>query len=569
MSNRSDDLFRQVAWRKRLASLARWAYRITLGLAVVYALLLLSSRLLALLPDWYSPVTVLLVPVVAVLAALLLHRGITRAEAARLIDVRMQTKDLYLTAATAEDGPFEYKPLVNESAESQAPSIRPATVVPFDPWTRALHIIVALALLLVGATWLPSFDPFGKEEQRQQVAQRIKTLQEEKIEAQKKVEFLKKQDVDSKTSEEVEQALNELKKTFNEMKKDKPKANLDKLQQQQKKVGEMWQKAKEKSLKDQSRENKMAQKLGTAQDQLKMQEWKKDLGEGNAEKMKQQMEDVKKLAEQMKNAESELEKQALEKQMQQKLQELSDFAKSNASSEELANALDKAMEQLQQAGDQQTQQEALDALREQMGLSQQELEKMAQSIRDQKELEEMLKSIQQAKQANSQGKADGSQCEGCKTLEDYQKMFQQMAGGQGQGQDGEGNGSSSADTQNAGNGQGNGNGQQAQGQGGTGGAGQGRGGQPPEASGLKTTFKSEKVKSALQAGKILMQWKTQELAEPGEAKVEYAEQVDRVKEGVGEAILQEEIPPGYHKAIQDYFDNYKAEAAKDGGAAKE
>jgi len=287
-----------------------------------------------------------------------------------------------------------------------------------------------------------------------------------------------------------------------------------------------------------------------------------------AMEMKQQMEDIKKLAEQMKDAESELEKQALEKQMQQQLQELSDFAKSNAGSQELADALDKAMEQLQQAGDEQTQQAALDALREQMGLSQQELEKMAQSIRDQNQLEDMLRAIQQAKQANSQGELDGQQAAGeggAKSLEEYQKMFQQMAGGQGQ--DGEGNGSGSADTQN-GNGQGNGQGQQAQGNGGTGGQGQGRGGQPPEAPGLKTTFKSEKVKSALQAGKILMQWKTQELAEPGEAKVDYAEQVKRVKQGVSEAILQEEIPPQYQKAIQDYFDNYQAEPGK-GGASKE
>jgi len=92
--------------------------------------------------------------------------------------------------------------------------------------------------------------------------------------------------------------------------------------------------------------------------------------------------------------------------------------------------------------------------------------------------------------------------------------------------------------------------------------------QPPEAPGLKTTFKSEKVKSALQAGKILMQYKTQELAEPGEAKADYAEQVKRVKQGVSEAILQEEIPPQYQKTIQDYFDNYQAEPGK-GGASKE
>ena len=94
----------------------------------------------------------------------------------------------------------------------------------------------------------------------------------------------------------------------------------------------------------------------------------------------------------------------------------------------------------------------------------------------------------------------------------------------------------------------------ATGTGGTGGEGQGKGGKPPEDPNAKSAFKSEKSKSALHAGKTLMQWKTQEVAEPGKAKIDYKGAMDKVKQGASEAILQEQIPPGYHEAIKKYFD---------------
>jgi hypothetical protein len=48
--------------------------------------------------------------------------------------------------------------------------------------------------------------------------------------------------------------------------------------------------------------------------------------------------------------------------------------------------------------------------------------------------------------------------------------------------------------------------------------------------------------------------KTRGLGERGEDTVEYSEQVRQVKQGVGEAIIHEQIPPAYHEAIQKYFD---------------
>ena len=90
-----------------------------------------------------------------------------------------------------------------------------------------------------------------------------------------------------------------------------------------------------------------------------------------------------------------------------------------------------------------------------------------------------------------------------------------------------------------------------------GGPGIGKGGKAPEKPEEKTDFKSERSRSALTAGKILLQWKTKEVSDPGTMRENYQSQLDAVKQGVTEAILQEQVPPGYHEAIQKYFDSLK------------
>ena len=84
-----------------------------------------------------------------------------------------------LTAAMLDHTPGEYQPLVTARAEKGARDIRPSVVVPFD-WspntTRGLCAIAAL----VGMTFIPTFDLFGKEAERQEVAERIARLEVEK-----------------------------------------------------------------------------------------------------------------------------------------------------------------------------------------------------------------------------------------------------------------------------------------------------------------------------------------------------------------------------------------------------
>jgi hypothetical protein len=100
-----------------------------------------------------------------------------------------------------------------------------------------------------------------------------------------------------------------------------------------------------------------------------------------------------------------------------------------------------------------------------------------------------------------------------------------------------------------------------------GGTGRGEGNVAPENPDQKNDFKTEKSRSALLAGKLLMTLKTKEVGDKGEVKKEYAESIEKVKQGVGEAILQERVPPGYHDSIKKYFDNLGSKDADKAGTA--
>ena len=60
-------------------------------------------------------------------------------------------------------------------------------------------------------------------------------------------------------------------------------------------------------------------------------------------------------------------------------------------------------------------------------------------------------------------------------------------------------------------------------------------------------------KSALVAGKTLLKWKTNETPPKGEARKNYLKSFTKVKQGASEAILNEQVPPGYHDMIKKYF----------------
>jgi hypothetical protein len=154
-----------------------------------------------------------------------------------------------------------------------------------------------------------------------------------------------------------------------------------------------------------------------------------------------------------------------------------------------------------------------------------------------------------AKQLNAQESLNGEACQNCQSIGDYAAIYQQWVV---QGMCSTCNGAGCGACQGTGLGQGMG-----QGQGGMGMGGHeiSRGNIAPEDNALKTGFKTERSQSAITAGKMLLEWTTQETAPNGETREQYLEAIREVKQGVSEAILQEQIPPGYHDAIQKYFDN--------------
>jgi hypothetical protein len=99
------------------------------------------------------------------------------------------------------------------------------------------------------------------------------------------------------------------------------------------------------------------------------------------------------------------------------------------------------------------------------------------------------------------------------------------------------------------------------------GKGTGEGNKAPEDDTKETAFTPEKSKSALTAGKILLQMKSRGMSEAGKVKTDYVQAVKEVKQGVSEAILREQVPPAYHDSIKEYFDTMQE--AKDDGKQEE
>lgn len=557
MAQSIDHLLRQVAGRKRLASFSNWFFRCFLVAASLYLVLFILARLLSLIPDHFELWTVAIVPAAALLGALIFHRGVTASEAARMVDVRMKSKDLFITAATLDTAAGEYQELITHDAQAQAAAIAPAQVVPFQGWNQSAIVAMTLGLLLLGAWLLPTFDPFAQKQTRQRIAERISKLEKEKIAAKEKIEALKEKDVDAKVSKEVEKALAELKKSFEQMKKTERETNLARLNEQQKNISDKWRQAQEKKLKDTS-PDKLAQQLGGSAGAIKARDWKEDLEQGKTESLKKELQEIKELVEKAQNAKTEEEKKESQKEAQQRMQELSEFAKNQAGGKEMNQSLQKALEQLAQAKDPAAQKQAMEAMKESMKLSEQQMEQLAQAIRDQKSLEEAMQSIQNAKQANAQDQLDGQEAKDAQTLREYAEKLREKLNGSASNESGDGDGGQGGKSDP--------NNQQAKGDGGKDGKnGGGKGGlkagdqpgsnhTPAQDISGSSAFRTEKSKSALQAGKSLMQWKTQEVTDAGEAKVTYREAVEKVKQGVSEAILQEQIPPGYHETIQKYFD---------------
>ncbi len=532
-------LLDQVQNRLRAASFARTFHWWTLGAFVLACTTVLAVRLLGLLPESRQPLAWLLVfPAVAAGGAWWFYRRVGHTAAARAIDQHAQTNDLFLTLATLSSSAGEYQPLVAQSAAQVAARIVPASVVPYKV-ERPIGIQAGVLCILALLVWLlPTLDPFGNVEAATKVEKSKKDIELVRKAVKTREEKLA-QEVKTATErdDKLHEQVKELMASLRQMRPLEKKSNSKVLQDHRGSLNDMWKNVSSEELREMLSQSISDQQFGGQRTQ-KMNEWLKQLQQGNSEMLQQQLDEAKETMEAMLEAKTPEDRQKLASQLRRQLQDMKKFSSEKASSPELENALNQALKALEalaakkQSGEamseaeQQMAQEAAEALRESLELSKTELQELARSAKEMKQLEEALKTLQQAEKLNQDGQLDGEQCEGCNSLAAYAEKYKQMMAGMGQG------GEAERDTP---------------------GAMQDEDDSDPEG------YKDERTKTQIQAGKVLLSIKTKEAAtekdfDPEDLK-KYESTVSEIKSGVQAAIENEQIPPGYVDGIKSYFDN--------------
>ena len=523
----SRTVLEQVARRLRVAAFGQRFYWLMLLSGALYAIALLMSRFTG-IPEGlvFEPLSLLVIPVVALLVAAVWHPKPTAVEAARRVDQCNGTKDLFLTYATLDQTAGDYQSLVEADAQKQASRVDPERVVTWDWYSRSGKIVAMAVALWLAVAFLPQFDPFGKVAKAEETRQKLAQLEDDKKATELRKAKLKEQGEVSKSTEEVDKSINDLTKTFGQMKRDQPESNRKELNQHQKDIGEKFRKFGADKLRTLLSQNGLFQGFG-GERQQKLRKWSDELMNGNSEDLKAELKSIQDELQALMNEKDPVKRAEMAKELKERLRDLSEFASENAGSPELSAALRRAMRQMEQVaeGDPEQAKEAMKALAESLDLSEMELQQIAQAAKDMKKLEDALEALAKAKSLNEEGKLDGEGTGEFQTLEDYAELYAELMGEE----PGEGDG--------------------------TGGEGGGGGGEVDEDDSVASDFKKEQEKTAQRAGKMLLSLKGKGMSEAGEAKKEYRQAIEEVKQGISEAISQEQVPPGYHEGIRGYFDS--------------
>ena len=516
------------------------------GLALAGILL---SRLLGFLPArWFTPVTFAALAAGAVVLAGLLARRPAVGAVARVVDARAKTKELFLTAALIEGAPGEYHDVVVEQAEARAKGLEARSLVAWN-WLPGLRdVVVASAVVAAAYLWLPQLDPFRMDQRRQEAVKK-----EQRLEELKKITIAREKELQEKSvaiSEQVELALNKLDKTLKEAKPEQKQENAKKLNEEAQDFSELWKKLSEQLPKNASEQfENAAQAFGDTKQQQGLKEAIAKLKEGDAKPLQQALEKMRAQMQELAKQEPGPEQKKQMEALAREIAKMSEQLRQQLGEKGMNEALQRALEQMDLAQLKELAKDALDAANQSLGLSEKELERMAEMFKDMQNVQDALKNLQAAKQLNENGGLDGKDAQGAgaQSQADYEKLFQKLLAERG-GANGQG-------------GQGQGQGQGGQGKSGNN-PGVGQGGTVGEDPSAKTALKDEKSKSQIGAGKLLMQWKEEGVGEIGDRGGDYQAAVRAIKDGVAEAIRNEQIPPGYHSAIQKYFDRLPAEAPK-------
>lgn len=521
-------------------------------LAGVALAAVLVSRLLSLLPHhWLTPLTLTAVPALALVAALIFARRPSPAHVARTVDARAGSKELFLSESLMETAPAAYRELVRQEAARRAADLNAARLLPFQWVPGARNLAIAFAVLFAAALWLPAFDPFRYEEKRAAVVK-----QEQRLLETRKVTEMRRQELAEKGevfNTQVEQAMAKLDQTLKEAKPEAKELTAKKLDEESRNFSELWKKANAQLPKEAL--EKAAQQFGDQGERQEMKELLEKLRNGDPDAIQQAME---KMREEMQKVAAMPEGAEKQKQLEKTAKELGKMAaqmREQLGDKNVNDALARALEQMDLAKNKDLAKQALDAANESMQLSQQELEKMGEMFKDMQNVENALKCLQAARQLNDKGQLDGrdGQQAGAKTPGEYQKLYEDLmakAGNAGQNEPGK-----------MGKGPNQGKPTGLPGQDGDGDSPGLQGEKVNENPTAETAMKKEKTNSQIGAGRLLMQWKEDGVGEVGQKADDYQQAVRAVKQGVAEAIRSEQVPPGYHGAIQKYFDRLQEKPA--------
>ena len=549
---KSSTLLNRVQARLKVASLGQSAFVASLVVLALSIVAVLASRLLGLIPQSQErPFWLLAIPAAVAIIAGIFHRRVELQHAARAVDKHARTKDLFLTLSSLSSSAGEYQPLVASSAEQKAERIAPVEVVPFRFGER-LAVISMAAVLFAIAVWLtPQLDPFGKVEAATKVDKQKTEIANIRKEALKRADRLKKEaERAEEESDEIDAQVSQMKSDFRKMQPKKIESNAKVLDSHRMDLGAMWKGLSNDQLRKMMNQPISKQQLGSKGNQ-KADQWLKDIQEGKTDGLQKELQKAQQTMQAMMEAKDPEERKKLANQLQKDLQDLEKFAKEKAGSKELSNALSQAMQSLEACknpGDNpqsmELSKDAMEALKESLQLSEKEMDQVAQAAKDLQKLESALKTLQQAQQLNQKEQLDGSKCEGCESLEDYAELYAQMMG-EGQG---EGEGGGRKNGLNRGE------------------RGAGAGGESEYDDSDPEGYKTEKEKSQIQAGKVLLSIKTKEYADeldfdPTKMR-EYQDSISNLKSGVQSAIDSEEIPPGYVEGTKGYSDKIDKVAEK-------
>ena len=518
---------RRVAWRQRIVCFARQGRFFLLICFGLYGLALVLSRVFGLIPAWFTPVTLAVPAGLALVLAWIFYSRPHATDAARLADAQMRTHDLFLTASLIGSSLGDYQELVLKEAEQRATDSVASKVVPFG-WQRdTLRMCGMVALLASAVLLLPQWDPFGLHQKQRQLAEQRDRVRDINKATEQRAKLLEEKRAGEQT-DVVKQAVANLEKTLQQAKPKDKVGTLAKLNEQQKILGQIWKQVSEDKLKNALNVPPPTQNFGVA-DPSKAEQLRKDLEKGDVSSANKELSELEQKAQQLAAAKDPVEREKLRQELMDRLQSLKDTMDQEMNSQALDSDMQRALEQLAMANLPNLSAESLKGMSDSMKLTQEELKELAKAMADMKNLEEALKALQMAKALHNMQPLDGKDFVGLGDLAAYmgfcQGRCQSLCAGMGMN------------------------------------AGYGMGPRPHGDENSETAFHPEKSPSLLQPGRMLMEWKTREVSEAGPAREEYLRAVQDVRQQASEAVVQEQIPPGYQEAIKKYFDTLHNDAA--------